>query len=57
MKSLQRQKQDQVNNSNPAFILINRLISRGCQSGSIGQGGPGVPGGPGRKSGQGDQPG
>ena len=55
MKSLQRQKQDQVNNSNRAFILINRLISRGCHSGSIGQGGPGVPGGPG--CGQGGQPG
>ena len=33
------QKQDQVNNANSAFILINCLISRGCQSGSIGPGG------------------
>ena len=28
-----------VNNANSAFILINLLISRGCHSGSIGQGG------------------
>ena len=34
-------KQDLVNNANSAFILINRLISRDCQSGSIGPGGPG----------------
>ena len=46
-------EQDQVNNANSAFILINCLISRGYQgrsigqSGSIGQGGPGVPDGPG----------
>ena len=30
-------KQDQVNNANSAFILINCLISQGCQSGSISQ--------------------
>ena len=30
-------KQDQVNNANSAFMLINCLISRGFQSGSIGQ--------------------
>ena len=30
-------KQDQVNNANSAFILINCLVSRVCQSGSIGQ--------------------
>ena len=39
-------KQNQVNNANSAFILINLLISLGCQSSSIGQGGPGGPGGP-----------
>ena len=38
--------QDQVNNANSAFILINLLISQGFQSGSIGPGGPGSPGGP-----------
>ena len=37
-------KQDQVNNANSAFILINLLIIRGCQSGLIGQVNPGVPG-------------
>ena len=35
-----------MNNANSAFILINRLISRGFQSGSIGPGGPGGPGSP-----------
>ena len=40
------QDQDQVNNPNSAFILINRLISRGFQSGWIGPSGPGGPGGP-----------
>ena len=58
-------KQDQVNNANSAFILINRLISRGFQSGSIGPGGPGGPGcpdgpgdpgGPGGPGGQDYQP-
>ena len=39
-------EQDQVSNANFAFILINCLISRGCQGGLIGQGGPGGPGGP-----------
>ena len=38
-------KQDQVNNANSAFILINHLISQGFQSVSIGRGGPGSPGG------------
>ena len=33
--------------------MINRLISRGCQSDSIGQGCPGGPGGPGSQGGQG----
>ena len=41
-------QQDQLNNTNSAFILINRLISRGFQSGSIGPGGPGGLSGPGR---------
>ena len=36
-----KHKQDQENNANSAFILINRLISLGFQSGSIGPGGPG----------------
>ena len=40
-KSLSQQVQ--VNNANSAFILINRLISQGFQSGSIGPGGPGGP--------------
>ena len=40
-------KQDQENNANSAFILINCLISQGLQSGLIGPGVPGVPGGPG----------
>ena len=48
-------KQDQVNNANSAFILINCLISQGCQSGSIGEGIPCVPRGPCGKSGQGGQ--
>ena len=51
-------QKDQVNNSNSAFILINRLISWGCQIGLIGQGGPGGPGGqfgPGGQGGQGSQ--
>ena len=39
-------EQAQVNNANSAFILINRLISQGFQSGSIGPGGPGGPGNP-----------
>ena len=38
-------KQDHVNNAYSAFISINRLIRRGCQGGSTGQCGPGVPGG------------
>ena len=44
-----------------AFILINRLIIPGFQSGSIGPGSPGGPGGPGGQgclggqSGPGDQ--
>ena len=37
------EEQDQVNNANSALILI----SRGCQSGWIVQGGPGGPGGQG----------
>ena len=51
-------KQYQVNNANSAFILINCLIGRGCQSHLIGQGGPGGsgdpdgPGGPGGLVGQ-----
>ena len=45
-------KQDQVNNANSAFILINCLISRGFQSGLIGLGGPCGPGGPGGPGGQ-----
>ena len=50
-----------MNNANSASILINPLISRGFQSGSIGPGGPGSPGGPGGQgclggqSGPGDQ--
>ena len=48
-------KQDQVNNANSAFILINCLVSQGLKSSLIGpggpgdlggQGGPGSPGGP-----------
>ena len=49
-------KQDQVNNANSEFILINHLISRGFQSGSIGPGGPdgpGCPDGPGDPGGLG----
>ena len=49
-------KQDQVNNANSAFILINCWISQGFQSGSIGPGGPGGPdslGCPGVPDGQG----
>ena len=45
-------KQDQVNNVNSAFILINRLICWGFQNGSIGPGGPGSPDGPGGPGGQ-----
>ena len=41
-----RIQQDQENNANSAFILINRLINRGFQSGSIGPGGSGDPSGP-----------
>ena len=37
-------QQDQLNNTNSTFILINRLISRGFQSGSIGPGGLSGPG-------------
>ena len=51
-------KQDEVNNVNSAFILRNRLISRGFQIGLIGPGGPGgpgVPGVPGVPDGQGGQ--
>ena len=47
------QKQDQVNNANSAFILINCLISRSFQSGLIGPGGPVGPGGPDGPGGQG----
>ena len=59
-------KQNQVNNANSEFILINLLISLGCRNGSIGQGGPDGQGGSGGvrglrwsggKSGQGGQPG
>ena len=53
-------QKDKVNNANSAFILINLQISRGCPSGSIGQGGPagqGGPGGPGFSGGQGGQDG
>ena len=32
------EEQDQVNNANSAFILINCLITQGFQSGSIGPG-------------------
>ena len=55
-------KQDQVNNANSAFILINCLVSSGLQSSFIGpggpgdlggQGGPGSPGGPDLPSGPG----
>ena len=46
-------QQDQLNNTNSAFILINRLISRGFQSGSIGPGGPGGPDSPGGPGGPG----
>ena len=46
-------KQDQENNANSAFILINCLISQGLQSGLIGPGVPGVPGGPGGPGSQG----
>ena len=55
-------QQDKVNHANSAFILINLLISRGCHSGSIGQGGlggpigsggPDGPGGPGGTGGTG----
>ena len=46
-------QKDQVNNSNSAFNLINRLISGGCQIGLIGLIGQGGPGGPG--GGQGSQ--
>ena len=45
-----KNKQDQLNNANSAFILTNILISRVYQSGQsglIGQGGPGGPGSPG----------
>ena len=35
--------------------MINRLISQGYQSGSIGQGGPGDQGGQGSQGGQGGQ--
>ena len=55
-KSLSQQVQ--VNNANSAFFLINRLISQGFQSGSIGPGGPGGPYrsyGPGVPDGQGCQ--
>ena len=45
-----KHKQDQVNNANSAFILINRLISLGFQSGSIGPGGPGGPSSQGRQT-------
>ena len=48
-------KQGQVNNAVSAFILIIILISRGCQSGLIGQGGPCCPGGPGGTGGPGGQ--
>ena len=48
-------KQDQVNNANSEFILINHLISRGFQSGLIGPGGPSGPGGLGGPGGPGGQ--
>ena len=51
-----KHKQDQVNNANSAFILINRWISLGFQSGLIGPGGLGGPIGPGGPSGP-DRPG
>ena len=35
------------------YILINLLISHGCQSGLIGPGGPGDPGDPGGQRGHG----
>ena len=35
-----KEEQDQVNNSNTAFIFMKNLfIIQGCQSGSVGQGG------------------
>ena len=48
-------RQNQVNNANYTFILINDLISRGFQSGWIGPSGPGSPGGPGGLGGPGGQ--
>ena len=48
-------KQNQVNNANSAFILINLLISQGCHSGSFGQDDPGGPGGPCGPGGSGSQ--
>ena len=45
--------------ANFAFILVNLLISQDCQSGLIGQSGPGdagCPNCPGGPSGQGGQP-
>ena len=53
--SWKERQQDQVNNANSAFILIYRLISRGCQIGLIGPGGPGGPGGQGGQGSQGGQ--
>ena len=44
-------KETRNNNANSVFILINRLISQGFQSGLIGPGGPGGPGVPGGQGG------
>ena len=46
-------KQDEVNNANSAFILINLLISWGCHRGLIGKGDPCGPGGSGGQVGSG----
>ena len=51
LNNKQRNKQDQINSANSAFILINCLISQGFQSGSIGPGNPGGLSGPGGPSG------
>ena len=45
------EKQDQVNNADFGFILINRLISQSFYGGLIGPGGPGGPGVPGGQGG------
>ena len=46
-KSEKVKQLDKVNNANSAFFLKNLLISRGCHSGSIGEGGPAGPVDPG----------